>query len=88
MKLCLAILGFALAMWAAPAFGQGCAMCYMSALGATPKSQKALTKGVAVLLVPPVGMMSILIGAGFVYARKRDQRVAEDEAATVQDNQG
>jgi hypothetical protein len=32
--------------------------------------------------------MSILIGAGFVYARKRDQRVAEDEAATVQDNQG
>ncbi|HTM39699.1 MAG TPA: hypothetical protein VL177_02260 [Terriglobales bacterium] len=88
MKLRLAILGFALAMWAAPAFGQGCAMCYMSALGATPKSQKALTKGVAVLLVPPVGMMSILIGAGFVYARKRDQRVAEDEAATVQDNQG
>jgi hypothetical protein len=88
MKLRLAILGFALAMWVAPAFGQGCAMCYMSALGATPKSQKALTKGVAVLLVPPVGMMSILIGAGFVYARKRDQRVAEDEAATVQDNQG
>jgi len=88
MKLRLAILGFALAMWAAPAFGQGCAMCYMSALGATPKSQKALTKGVAVLLVPPVGMMPILIGAGFVYARKRDQRVAEDEAATVQDNQG
>ncbi len=85
MKLRLAILGFALAMWAAPAFGQGCAMCYMSALGATPKSQKALTKGVAVLLVPPVGMMSILIGAGFVYARKRDQQVEEEEAATVRE---
>lgn len=83
MRLRLATLGFVLALWAAPAFGQGCAMCYMSALGATPKSQKALTKGVAVLLVPPVGMMSILIGAGFIYARKRDQRVEEEETQRV-----
>jgi hypothetical protein len=83
LRLRLAVLCFALALWAAPAFGQGCAMCYMSALGATPKSQKALTKGVAVLLVPPVGMMSILIGAGFVYARKRDQRVEEEETQKV-----
>lgn len=85
MKLRLAVLGFALALWAAPAFGQGCAMCYMSALGTTPKSQKALSKGVAVLLVPPVGMMSILIGAGFIYARRRDQRVQEEDAATVRE---
>ncbi len=83
MKLRLAMLGFVFALWAAPAFGQGCAMCYTSALGATPKSQKALSKGVAVLLVPPVSMMSILIGAGFVYARKRDQQVAEEETQRV-----
>jgi len=83
MKLRLAILGFALAMWAAPAFAQGCAMCYTSALGTTPKSQRALSKGVVVLLVPPVGMMSILIGAGFVYARKRDQRVEEEQTQIV-----
>jgi len=83
MKLRQAILGFALAMWAAPAFGQGCAMCYTSALGTTPKSQRALSKGVVVLLVPPVGMMSILIGAGFVYARKRDQQVEEEETQVV-----
>ena len=83
MRLRLATLGFVLALWAAPAFGQGCAMCYMSALGATPKSQKALTKGVAVLLVPRVGMMSLLIGAGFIYARKRDQRVEEEETQRV-----
>ena len=79
MKRRLAILGFALALWAAPAFGQGCAMCYTSALGADPKSQKALSKAVIVLLVPPVGMMSILIGAGFVYARRRDQQVEQEE---------
>ncbi|HEX6908623.1 MAG TPA: hypothetical protein VF154_18550 [Terriglobales bacterium] len=83
MKLRLAMLGFALALWAAPAFGQGCAMCYTSALGADPKSQKALSRAVVVLLVPPVGMMSILIGAGFVYARKRDQRVEEEETQRV-----
>jgi hypothetical protein len=83
MKLRLAILGFALAMWATPAFAQGCAMCYTSALGTTPKSQRALSKGVVVLLVPPVGMMSILIGAGFVYARKRDQRVEEEQTQIV-----
>ena len=83
MKLRLPILGFALAMWATPAFAQGCAMCYTSALGTTPKSQRALSKGVVVLLVPPVGMMSILIGAGFVYARKRDQRVEEEQTQIV-----
>jgi hypothetical protein len=83
MKLRLAILGFALALWAAPAFAQGCAMCYTSALGADPKSQKALSKAVVVLLIPPVGMMSILIGAGFLYARKRDQRVEEEETEIV-----
>ncbi len=83
MKSRLAMLGFAVALWAAPAFGQGCAMCYTSALGTTPKSQKALSKGVVVLLVPPVSMMSILIGAGFVYARKRDQRVEEEETQIV-----
>jgi hypothetical protein len=83
MKVRIAILGLALALWAVPAFGQGCAMCYTSALGATPKSQKALSKGVIVLLVPPVGMMSILIGAGFIYARKRDQRVEEEETQKV-----
>jgi hypothetical protein len=83
MKLRLAILGCVLGLWAAPAFAQGCAMCYTSALGATPKSQKALSKGVAVLLVPPVSMMTILIGAGFIYARKRDQRVEKEETQVV-----
>ncbi|HLK33222.1 MAG TPA: hypothetical protein VKT29_09045 [Terriglobales bacterium] len=83
MKLRLAILGFSLALWAAPAMAQGCAMCYTSALGASPKSQKALSKGVVVLLVPPVSMMTILIGASFMYARKRDQRVEEEETQQV-----
>ena len=82
MKIRLAILGFALALWAAPAFGQ-CAMCYMAAKGAPAKSQKALSNAIVLLLVPPVGMMSILIGGGFLYAWKRDRRVEEEEIETV-----
>ena len=79
MKLRLAILGITLALGAAPAFAQGCAMCYTSAQGAPAASQKALNKGVAILLFPPLGMMSLLIGGGYIYARKRDQRVEEEE---------
>ena len=82
MKLRAAILGAVLAACSAPAFGQ-CAMCYMAAKGAPLKSQKALNNAVVFLLVPPVGMMSILIGGGFLYARRRDQEVAEQKIQTV-----
>jgi hypothetical protein len=67
-----ALLAFLLLLWAAPAFAQGCAMCYTSALGASPKGQRALSHAVVVLLIPPVGMMTLLVGAGFHYARRRD----------------
>ena len=73
MRLRILWLVLAGALWTVPAFGQGCAMCYQSALGASPKSQRALTRGVGVLLVPPVSMMTLLVGAGFMYARKRDR---------------
>ena len=82
MKLRAAILGCALALCTAPAFGQ-CAMCYMAAKGAPFKSQKALNNAVVFLLIPPVGMMSILIGGGFLYARKKDRQAAEEENQRV-----
>ena len=72
MKSRLAFLALLVGLATAPAFAQGCAMCYTSALGASPKSQKALSRAVTVLLVPPVGMMCALVGAGFLYARRRD----------------
>jgi len=73
MKLRLASLLIAGALWTTPAFGQGCAMCYSSALGANSGGQRALSRGVTVLLIPPLGLMAALVGAGAVYARKRDQ---------------
>ena len=78
MKLRVSILIFGLAVWAAPAFGQGCAMCYSSALGAGAKGQRALSRAVTVLLVPPVGMMIGLVGAGAIYARRRDRANSEN----------
>lgn len=59
-------------LWAVPAFSQGCAMCYSSAAAASKDGQKAISKGVAVLLVPPIGFMSLGIGLAFRYGRKRD----------------
>jgi hypothetical protein len=77
MKNCgtrLAVLLFGVLLWGVPAFSQGCAMCYTSALGASPRGQRALSRAVLVLLIPPVGMMFLLVGAGFQYAKRRDAR--------------
>lgn len=72
MKLRTAILAAGLLLWAATAFGQACAMCYSSAAGAPQEGQRALRRGVVVLIVPPVGFVTVGLGMAFRYSRKRD----------------
>ena len=72
MKRRLVMLVIALGLWTAPAFAQGCAMCYANASGATKDGQRAISRGVIVLLVPPLGFMSIGVGLAFRYGRQRD----------------
>ena len=67
------VIALALLMFSAmPALGQGCAMCYSSAEAASKGGQKAVEKGVAVLLIPPLSFMTLGLGLAAWYARKRD----------------
>lgn len=76
MKLRSTILAAALALVAlvssAPAFSQGCAMCYSTAAAASKDGQHAISRGVLVLLIPPLGFMTLGIALAFRYSRKRD----------------
>jgi hypothetical protein len=73
MKLPLCTLAVFLLLWAAPAFSQGCAMCYSTAKAATKDGQNAISRGVLVLLLPPVAFMTLGAGLAVRYSRKRDQ---------------
>jgi hypothetical protein len=66
------LLALALALLSAPAFAQGCAMCYATAK-ATPKDgQLAINRGILVMLFPPLAAMTLGVGAAFRYGKKRD----------------
>jgi len=59
MKLRLATLAAVVLLWVAPAFGQGCAMCYSTARSVAKDGQRAINRGVVVLLLPPIGFMTL-----------------------------
>jgi len=72
MKLRTAILAVVLSLGAVPAFSQGCAMCYSSAKGTPQDGQRALSRGVVVLLVPPLCILTLGMWAAFRYGKRRD----------------
>jgi hypothetical protein len=48
-------------------------MCYSNATGTTKEGQRAISRGVVVLLVPPVGFMTLGVGMALRYGKKRDE---------------
>ena len=74
-----AVLVWLLCLWAVPAFAQGCSMCYSSVSAASKDGQKAIGKAVAVLVAPPLGVMTLGVGLAFRYGRKRDQEQNLDD---------
>ena len=77
MKIRIAVLIGILLLSSVPVFSQGCAMCYSTAAASSKEGQKAVSKGVMVLLVPPVGFMTLGVWMAFRYGRKRDLEQTE-----------
>jgi hypothetical protein len=75
MRKNLAALVILLAM-AAPAFGQGCAMCYTGAENAGTKSQQALDRAVLFLMVPTLTFIGAFVGIAY---KMRNPRGDEED---------
>ena len=73
MRLRAAILAAVLLLWSAPAFSQACSMCYSTAKATSKEGQRAISKGVLVLLVPPLGFLTLGVWMAFCYGKKRDR---------------
>jgi hypothetical protein len=82
MKLHLGPLAVLLLLWAAPAFSQGCAMCYSNAKGTSKEGQNAISRGVLVLLFPPVTFMTLGAGMAVRYSRKRDEDQGKNQVSS------
>jgi len=74
-----AVLVGLLCLWTLPGFAQGCAMCYSTASATSKDGQRAIGKAVAVLVAPPLGVMTLGVGLAFRYGRKRDQEQNLDD---------
>lgn len=72
MKLRLAIVVLSLIAWSAPAWAQ-CSMCASSAQAADQQGQKALRRGITVLMLPTLGIMVALVGVAYRFRNGRPE---------------
>jgi hypothetical protein len=83
-KRCLTMAALLLALWTAPAFAQGCAMCYATAKATPKQAQRTINRAILVMIVPPAGVMTLGVGFAFRYSKRRDE---ENDAGDPGDDQ-
>jgi hypothetical protein len=79
VKIRIGMLAAFLLLWPAQAFSQGCSMCYSTAKATSRDGQRAISKGVVILLFPPLGFMTLGVWAAFRYGKKRDREQAHSQ---------
>ena len=63
---------FVVALWTSPALAQGCAMCRANAKATPKEGQKAINRAIFLMMLPPIGAVTLGTGLIVRYARKRD----------------
>jgi len=69
-----------LALWTAPAWAQGCAMCRANAKATPKEGQRAINRAILLMILPPIGAVTVGTTLIVRYARSRDRENEEERA--------
>jgi len=58
-------------------------MCYSTAKATSKDGQRAITRGVIILGIPPLSVMTLGVALAFRYGRKRDQDQERDRVSSL-----